>query len=356
MNSRLLALLLSLLAACSIENRMEDMQGDLRKAQESADKLQKDLEDLTNLAIDFNTKIIQISGIATHVDDAFSDTQDDFLQGTTALGRSDMIKNLEAATTLRRKLMESARYFMAFEFHFWRGRDKYTPELRADLFSQGLQEFLSLWADHLERAPKSFVANPDPTETDANALNLMALAFTAVILNPSQARLSKTLGFPPVSMLSLIEESLKSRLWARNPNNKISELPQYVQDVLIDEDRAMSLLKIRANVSLAGAFALIYSDDVGLLDGLRLTFTNWAPRFEKMNRVQIEGAAKFTAESLRLISLLKELGQNFQINKHLLNAIKRADLTPPNTRPGNFAKDPSLEELLKVLKKVQQLE
>ncbi len=160
------------------------------------------------------------------------------------------------------RLSRAGKYHMAFEYQLWSGLSLDSTAHRDRLGALAIEEFLrdiqGLYiSDRILPNPMS----DDPKEA---ALNVLATAMSAVdnvqqeIINADQSSGNPQL--KPMTMLTLIKDSLSHAKEIQLGQKKLEEFPPFVKEVLNQENVALYLLKLRVNyLSYMGLGALIKS-------------------------------------------------------------------------------------------------
>lgn len=165
-------------------------------------------------------------------------------QGDSATLRVKLIELMEKAPNLPGKLDAAGQYFDAFEFQVWRNQDSDTDKVRNELFLDAFTQFF----EEVQKYDPHLALNIDPTSHDGNQENLNALAATMHYVNRNQLEMAKETGARAVSVLSLLEDTLKLRASVNSGETSWESLPKYQQLILENEKIAVYMLRLRTNV------------------------------------------------------------------------------------------------------------
>ena len=220
--------------------------------------------------------------------------------------------DLQNSKLFSQKLEKAATYFAGgFEFQLWTGEGTDTPELREDLYQAALSQFFG--------SIQAFM--PDDRNTDPLALenqsklrrDLFALAFMIDTISPFQKAQADKNNFTPVSMLSLIEDTLKNR---SDLESGALPVKAYQQVVLNYSSDAVFILQLRNNfipTLVLGSLSKNLKEGgfMGALMTLWNTDITWKAESSSLPSGQIAELAEWMHEANRTRNFLKSLVPTF---------------------------------------------
>jgi hypothetical protein len=255
---------------------------------------------------------------------AIKNTYADLRQKEAVTMRIDALAGIENNRKLEGKLASAGIYCMAFEFQLWKSNLSDTPDYRDQLFRDAMEEFFLTLA--------KFMPNPngkiDPTSSDSQMQNLMAIAATIDRVNTNALNLAKASKEKPTSILSLIEDTLRKASKVESGEIRHSELKPYEQQILVNQSAAVALLQARANFLPVMLLARI--SDVqrrSLPIKAWMTFYGSKAKFDNLEAIQ-QGLEFITAANEE-IRFLQEIGAPARINSKLKAFYNNLELPDP---------------------------
>ena len=232
----------------------------------------------------------------------------DSRQGSALSLRDSILKDLNKAKTIQRKISLAGKYYMAFEFQLWKDYGKDGDAARQSLFLQGAQEFFREIHDFLPDGISS-QWTVDPTASDNRSLSLFALAVAMHNLNPNQERYGMEAGFKPVSMLDLLEDALLK--FAADPNKTYPD-DSYVHEISLNENRTVAayLLEVRQNflpaMTLAQISNVAETGFSSFFNKVGMDLFHWDARISNLSTADLAEYTTWMQEALRVQDELKQ--------------------------------------------------
>jgi hypothetical protein len=287
-----LSLMLSL-SACEMKSNLDDMHKSTVEMEKTTGKVEKHSESIDNQT---------------------GELYDALRQGDSLQSRRMALENLIKAKDPLRKLSEAAKYFMAFEFQIWSGigQDS-TDEKRMALATLAAREFLKDLQQFIPEGnltPRPFAGQILASE-DTNLVNcLNALSATMHFMNPKQETLLKQKkDLKPLTIYSMIEESLLAKTEIESGRKRPSDYPGYVSEVLFSDKESVYLIQARYNylptLVIGKTTDALYSK----ITGARMMMANWNLDLSKLNVVQLSELNSFLLGSQNAKKLLEQLGE-----------------------------------------------
>ncbi|MCC6276714.1 MAG: hypothetical protein IT289_02220 [Oligoflexia bacterium] len=358
------------LVGCGVTKTMDDMNSKMDQMNQKMDKVSGatekmdgttgQMKDIMSDKMDTTNSIT--SGMRDSMDDLQKTTQgmsvstDELVRLTKFLGANTSVlaqltENLSLdarpafALALRRqsldrmnqsrvmevKLSEATTFFMAQEFQVWKGVGSDDLNRREMLKGQAASEFFRIVK---EWTTKDRSLSPGSSEN--RVMNLYALTTALHTISEDQARVTQALRVPPVSMLSIIRQSLFALADIKKGKRSAQNLPAYMTEVINNDELAIYLLQLRYNflvgMALANVTTLNLAGHAGCSEGYmscldagltnlrdmmnkaRMYLFDWKPTLSQKNVVQVQVYNSFLAEALRTRELLTILGKPAPLN------------------------------------------
>lgn len=316
--------------SCSEKKQLTEMHD----ATVSMDNRTEVLNQKTNLLKEDSHRLMELS----------AELYDALRQGDAVKIRHSSWEAAIKADRLEEKLVQSALYFMSFEFQLWNslGQDE-SLEKRERLLQQATMEFL-LKVEGL--SPRGDEINPLATPLRFDIGNFGEVfgdmnrtatfnAMSAVLhrMNRKQTENLVRLNMEQysVNMLDLIEKSLLMKQQIEKENLMNSVVPDYVKEVLAHENTAIQLLQTR--VSFLATMWMMKASELqnkGMLQQIRgVYFDNllkkeWSFDISKMNAVQLHYyRTEVLEQALRTKLFLNKLGIEAVKNKQIQSMYAR---------------------------------
>ena len=176
---------------------------------------------------------------------------------STAENRAKLSQSLSEKMSEPSRLSSATIYFKSFEFQSWTSQGADSLARRNELATLAVQEFL-LEARKLKNHLNT-VVNPLSDNGKYAALNALSLSmdYQSEVQIELLGRISD---LKPMSILSIIEESLEIGKKLQGKINDRSDIPGYVSAVLKEKELAILLINTRINSLIFSAVHSLISD------------------------------------------------------------------------------------------------
>jgi uncharacterized protein YoxC len=250
---------------------------------QSVDKMNQNTEDLKK-----NTA--EVSNVSCQMYSAIR-------QGDTLSSRRTAMEKINEVEAGAPKISEAGKYFMAFEYQLYSEAcvaENHSRELlaadAAKEFMRDVQQFI----DPGQTEPMPF-ANPtlngEKTANRQQALNALAVAMH--ILNPKQEATVKKSNLTQFSMWDMVKASLAARKQLEDGTKKISDFPDYVNQILIYDEVAQLLAQTRYNY--LGAMMISRASHIreGVVNFAKMRLFSWTLDLSDYGIVEITEFANY---------------------------------------------------------------
>ena len=287
------------------------------------------------------------------------DTYQDLRKGNSLVARNDLIRAMEQDPTIEGKIEDAGKYFMAFEFQFWKSRDNDSVQRRNTLLFEGAEEFSYRMRSYLPGDRKLDVASKNQS-----MMNLFALAIALDKILPEQEELAETLKFEKMSIRSIIVEALESK--AKIDSGDLQKPKRYLSALLNSENEYVYLLQVRYNFIYAEVLEIMsHVGNAGTIKQFWFYMNGMDVDLSSLNVSQLNLLNELLEKANADRALLAKLGYATPFDKTMANFYGklRLEVTSPQGKEAILShlkelktdsQTPSLK--LKLLKKlVQQL-
>lgn len=268
-----------------------------------------------------------------------TDTYADLRQKEAVDMRTRMLDTLEKTTSseakmvIEAKAVPAATFCMAFEFQLWKDNLNDTPEYLDLLFGDAMEEFLN--------DMKRYMQDPndplDPTSSNAQMQNLMAIAATIDRTNTNAKVLAKKRHEDPTSIWSLMESALDKADRVENGEISHDDLKPYEQQVLKFKSEAVAILQARANILPLEALSLVSDiENHALPVQAWMVYHGSTAQFDSSEAMR--QSVDYLTQATKEISFLRKHGYSARINGSVKSVFN--NLTVPDA--GKSAKTLSL--------------
>lgn len=259
-------------------------------------------------------------------------------QGDTLTSRRNAVVNLLNSRQMARKISESGKYFMAFEFQLWSDSCQDESNLKLDyLKDSAAREFL--------REAQEFVADgdlsPDPAaqadgdmySTGNLKASFNALAATLHMLNPKQEyRSKKEEQFKSYTMLDLLQDGLAAKVDLQSGRISADELPLQLREVLLQEKYAVALLQARYNIAVAIVLDGISNINGGFFSQTKMFLSPWSVDMNKANIAQLIEFQSYVKGAIEVRDFLRMHGYQPQLNSKFKQVLRNMRFNPDQKR------------------------
>jgi len=313
-NLLLLVSMTTLLGACEVKKNLDEMHGAT--------------VEMNNTTKTMNDNTTQMNERTTELKTATDELYDALRQGDSLSARRAALDNLIKTKDPARKLSESAKYFMSFEFQLWtnEGPDK-GDQRRMQLARDAALEFfkdVQQFIPDMDLTPNPMAGQIISTENSnlVNCLNSLSVAMH--YLNPKQElRLHQNPEMAPMSIYKMIEESLLAKASIESGEKNLSDFPGYVPEILANEAIAIYLLEARYNYITTIMLGKSTKIAQNKLLAVSYIAASWELDLSKFNIAQTEEIKMFLSGGLKTKALLQKMGINprtdFKLKQMLTN-------------------------------------
>ncbi|MEK6704238.1 MAG: hypothetical protein AABZ06_00455 [Bdellovibrionota bacterium] len=319
-------------SGCSVTKNMNEMQDATQKMKDNTQEMSqttqemshntKEMNDNTRGMRDTTSEMLETT---TSLRDTIDATYRVLRQGDAMSARSARLKMMEESRVLDAKISEAAKYFMAFEFQLINdfGTDL-NVDTRQQYYLSATLEFLSDLKRYIYKSREVL-----PSSNNADMQNLYAFSAAVSMINPNEEVLAEKHGWEKISMLTLLEESLKQKSALEQGLITEENIQLYQRAVLTESEDVIYLLRLRANFLAAAALGKIadlntggFFDIPGHFRKLRLWMFKWKVDFSKFNTIQIRTYTKWLNQANETRDFLKQIGIEAKINEKMLKVYK----------------------------------
>lgn len=259
-------------------------------------------------------------------------------QGTAMDLRKKLYDSIVLEKALDSKMINAAKYYMAFEFELWSGQGQDREIDRRHVLAKDAVEELfnhlktvSHWDDE-DLDPFANPETPSLTPEIISKKNQMAvfnaLAATVHYTNRKQDPVTDKNNIPKLSMYSLIEESLLAGAEIRRGAKRIADYPIYVDEVLKTEALAIQFLKARYNVLGVMIIGQVSRISKSLWDGVKIKILNqkWNLETEKMSPSEVRSYRALLDQAEKTKQLLVRLGVSVELDKSVKSIFSKMQI------------------------------
>jgi len=243
--------------------------------------------------------------------------------------RNHSLKMMEESEEVAPKLKHASSFMRALEFQIFKPELENQAE-REILFNEAVAEFFKLIQEYAGNR-----GNVSPKSTDGKMQNLYAISAALHSVNARQELEQAGTRYPVLSLLDLINQGLDTARALREGRGNARALPEYVKEVIRNEQDAVYILRIRQNFLTAYGFALSASPENGnelsllqkgwFLIGHGRLGIDWTPVFDDRNTVQLEYFAAVLQYALATRDALKANGYDPKTDQSILRIFKNID-------------------------------
>ncbi len=314
--------------SCSAFDDMEHMKNTTNGMASTTDKMASTTDKMASTTDQLNEKTGSVL-------DATLNMYIDMRQGNSWMIRDQAWHNLLAFKEIPAKLAEAGAFFQAMEAQLWKNEFFDDIENLEVLHVAAIDQFFRKAQDliiqiHKEPFAKKFSTNP--FSQDNRMKSLYALAATSHMVNPNEEAILKQRGIEKHSMLKLIQDSLE----VRDEFNELGKdaFPPHVAEVLLFEDAAVYMLRLRSNFLAAMAFGKISGLDdenniVRSMDAFGKMLFGWTADMKKHNLAEVLTYTRWIDEATRACDWVREFYESCKLNDDLYKLLKKMSVKVP---------------------------
>lgn len=338
-----LSILISLqfLAACGEKKQLTEMHDNTAqmnqttgsmaqttiKMDSSISQMKTTTDKVADVSGQMNEKMSKVVITAEQTAALMGEVYDTGRQGAALDVRKKLFDSIMTDSSLDKKVVHAAEYFLAFEFQLWSSLSQDNEadardRLRRDALTELFNHLLTV--SHFAEDDLDPFASPDLQFSERfQKKNQMAvfnaIAAAAHITNRKSERNGKIENRENDSIYELIKTGLLAGAQIRKGEKRIEDFPSYVDEVLKNEGLALRLLKARYNVLGVILLARLTPIADSLWQGARLKYLGkaWSLNLSDLNISQVRLYKAHLTEAAKAKSLLAELGIKIQIDPSL---------------------------------------
>lgn len=302
-----------------------EVSTDMRETTGELLEVSNDMRTTTREVVEISTEMsTKMDGMATRTEEVARTSEelyDASRQGVSLQLRRDALDALLRAQSGGKKIEEAAAYFMSFEFQLWTGwGPDETTEKRDELASNAVAEFLKAVQEFTVRGDVEPFAESSGEAADLHREANKQASFNALSaalhqLNRKQEEmLARSPQFQPMSMWSLLTESLRLEGDVNEGRVDLAALKEYQREVLVNKELVVRLLQARHNFIPAIFLSKVIPQD-RLRDRVRAGlnyYLNWGATWnldlDRFNLTQLKEYSRYLEASLSTRRVLSDLG------------------------------------------------
>ncbi|QDK36995.1 hypothetical protein [Bdellovibrio sp. NC01] len=309
-------LVVGLLSGCGELKKVDDMHDATGKMADTTDKMNNTTSQMNKTTTEMNGTTSEMKDKMTSLEKKTEELKqitdelyDTLRQGNALQLRREAMTEIVKAPTLFRKISESNKYMMSFEFQIWNNLGQDAEPEKRDLLAQ--QAALEFFLDIEGFAPRDNSVNvlAEPDMKDLNSQDNRTASFNALAaamhqVNRKETRAEKNIkNLPNMTMYAIMEKAL---LASREEQQSGAS-----REVMAHEDKAIQILQTRYSL-----FPLIFIDSVSkvgdksLVGKAKMMMLGWEFDIDCLNATQLEYLqTEVLQQSLQSKQLLLKLGK-----------------------------------------------
>lgn len=342
------AITASALSACQEKKQLSEMHDNTQQMNQTTTGMATNMEKTVatmdsikktteKVSITAETTVEQMGRVIENADKTvklIGETYDTGRQGGAMDLRNKIYEVIKSAgTPLDKKIVEAAKYMVAFEYQVWSGQgqdvegksktetlEKLEKDAVIELFNN--LRTVSHWdAEKIDPFAQPNLTSKSNFEKDNQKAIFNALAAALHKTNRKQERqeMMTVSQDDKTSMFTLIERALIAGQDIRTGNKRISEYPGYIDEVLRNEQLAIRLLQARYNIIGLVLLGRVTQISDSLWEGFKLKIwgSEWDLDLDQMNFSQVKYYNDHFVEATKTKELLGKLGIKVQLNKDI---------------------------------------
>lgn len=311
------------------------------------------VEDMHDATMNMNGKTTQLAGTSERMHDVMTEVFDSGRQGAALDLRNKNFELLLDSKKLEDKGLYAGLYFMSFEFQLWTklGVDGTKGE-REVLMRDAADEFIRrlVGISHWDGVDPFAGKNPlafGAAENERAVFN--ALAASVDRNNRKQTAVTAREGLEEISMLKMIETSLRAGKEIKEGRARLDDYPEYVDSILAREELARRLIEARYQALGLMVLGQLTPITKNITEGIKFKILGlpWTLNFANLNQSQLRVATYRLKEAARAKALLAELGVDVQLDVNILNIFRNATVVGVDDLARGRAKNPASEDAAK---------
>ncbi|MES3039414.1 MAG: hypothetical protein V4736_16010 [Bdellovibrionota bacterium] len=314
-----------------------EMNSGLKEQLAVSGEMNKGLIEQLAVSREMNEGLKKQLDVSYELKDSTNELYDALRQGDALQLRREAWDRIINTPDLVRKVSESGKYFMSYEFQLWTGAGKdggegsveSQKEKREILFQQAVREFfLDIQEFYVPGEIKPLggqnkLFGMDKGDGEQKHANFNAIAIALDQTNRKQIIAAKALGLPEKSMYSLIQDALTERA---QPSEKARVSgTTYIEEVLLQEAIAWQLIQARHNI-LNLVILCQLTDVKNPVAFARKLALRWDLDISKLNSSQKKLLAGYIGMMQESISFLGKNKQPIRVDGKLVKLWKNMNI------------------------------
>ncbi|MEY4066634.1 MAG: hypothetical protein RIR26_2842 [Pseudomonadota bacterium] len=307
--------------------KMDETNRSIAETNQKMDEMKRSMGEMNDKLVDTNKRI-------ENMNRALDRMYRDLRQGDALAARLQTLEKLSAAPALKGKTAFAAQYFMSFEYQLWKGEGSDTPEFRALLVRDAVDEFIQT-----VRGYSSDRLDISPMTEDGRLLCLQALALASHMVNSNGAFFLKNRGETVLSMHSLLKEAL---LWGEKlaeGKTLLKEMPPFAQLALREPELVKYVFEMRINMLPAlmlSEISGVGSDEfVGKwVSRAGAWLTPWTATLDKKNEMELLEFTEWLSWAADDLQFLSKLELHPRVDGALIKVLRNMRFTDEAVQEG----------------------
>ncbi len=255
----LASFLVASLASCNMQKQLSDMHDKTDDLDAQTHELNDETKAVGATSKDIDNKTDVLIKTGGDISARTTTLLDDSKHGSTLDLRTKLWPEIQEKQEVAPRLTTAAKYMMSQEYQLWSDEGMDTLASRDILGGNAVQEFLG----DTQKLFKSTKILISPLSEDGKEAALNALTATMDQIDRIQkAMLTAHPDIKPMTLLTLIEDSLADEKAIDSGAKSLKDFPEYVNYVLQDKDVAIYLLKVRYNYLMFVGIGSLVKDEL----------------------------------------------------------------------------------------------
>ena len=324
--------LLGLIASCKQLDNMENMNSKTNELATTSNQISQTSDSIAKQS----ESILDVSvGLKKNTEDLYHQARSKEAEETRQRARDA----LKLESSFEEKITRSAIYFKSFEFQLWTNKNASSrddQEYRKELQLEAAEEFFRTVQSFYAEIGDSTDISPASEDTATRAL--FSLSVTMHETHHAQKELIKKENIEEISMLSMIEDTLKKESQLNDGLISLGDLKPYEIAILENAESARNLLRMRYDILSSMVLAKVsdlgdptYGTVASTYTQLKLYMMKWNSKFVSLNPAQKAQVDTFLGEALRMKEVLSSLGINSELESKIGKIYRNMQFTKTTT-------------------------
>jgi hypothetical protein len=360
LNQKYGAAILALLMSCgcsvmkkfdSMKKTTESMENKLSKMGETTNAMAQTTAQMAGTTSQMAGTTDGMAGLTGHLDNTSSTMYERLRQANSKDIRNQSIAKMEKAESMEGKFVEAGVYMMSFEYQLWDAKFD-TEEKRQVLYKEAIMELMDTLGNYIKPGMPI-----DISTNKAELQNLMAFSAGLHKINSNQTANAEKYGYEAYSVLDLLQQALVMNQKLKSGEIISAEIPEWAEEVLKFEDRAVYLLELRYNFLMAMPIPKISGLDdkkafVATFKKIGLLLFKWTADFSGMNLFELKYEVQKVENGIKARDFLSSVGVNARTDSKLYKIYSHMRMTRD---PGRSAGREGPELIQKFSNTIQNL-